>query len=136
MKKPKHGQKMKSQRIYKIFSKSSLTSFETCSKSFFVAFLSFFEISSKIIAKNSFFMHFFILPFLVFPLFLVVGCASKEEIIPISKVVEIKAPKHLTNPTPVPAWNGTTNQDLIEYVIELKEALNMCNADKGKIGEL
>lgn len=61
------------------------------------------------------------------------GCASKKEIIPITKVVEIKPPQHLTKPTPIPAWIGETNQDLAEYVLELREAVDMCNADKGKI---
>ncbi len=63
------------------------------------------------------------------------GCASKKEIVPITKLIELRTPKHLQMPTPVPEWNGTTNQDLIEYVLELKEALNMCNADKVGIGE-
>jgi len=69
------------------------------------------------------------------PMLFMGGCASKQELIPITKLIELRAPKHLTKPTSVPAWRGATNQDLIEYVLELKEALNMCNADKAGVRE-
>lgn len=33
----------------------------------------------------------------------------------------------------MPEWIGTTNADFAEYALDLRQALNACNADKSAI---
>lgn len=48
-------------------------------------------------------------------------------------VIRQDAPAYLTAETPVPLWTGATNADLVEYALDLRQALGSCNADKAAI---
>ena len=45
-------------------------------------------------------------------------------------------PEMLTEPTPEPEWEGSTNMDLAEHVLSLRHALGLCNSDKEAIRSL
>lgn len=49
------------------------------------------------------------------------------------QIIQQNIPDFLTVATPEPCWQGRTNMDLLEYVIELQKALALCNADKTAI---
>lgn len=57
------------------------------------------------------------------------ACSRTVEI-PVPHPVRVTPPAHLLTPTPEPAFRGTTNGDLLEWALENREALRMCNADK------
>lgn len=48
-------------------------------------------------------------------------------------VIRQDAPAYLTAETPVPLWTGVNNADLVDYVLNLRQALGACNADKAAI---
>lgn len=48
-------------------------------------------------------------------------------------IIRQEVPAHLTAETPVPLWRGATNADLVEYALDLRQALGACNADKAAI---
>lgn len=43
-------------------------------------------------------------------------------------IIRQEIPAYLIEETPVPAWNGKTTADLVEYTLDLKQALQQCNA--------
>ena len=45
-------------------------------------------------------------------------------------------PEALLTPRETPTWQGETNGDLLGYVLELKEALGRCAADRAAIKKL
>ena len=49
-------------------------------------------------------------------------------------VIRQDIPAHLIKDTPEPAWNGTTNADLVEHILDLRQALRRCNAKNAAIG--
>lgn len=49
-------------------------------------------------------------------------------------VIRQDIPAHLIEETPEPAWNGTTNADLVEHILDLRQALRRCNAKNAAIG--
>ncbi|WP_304736868.1 Rz1-like lysis system protein LysC [uncultured Desulfovibrio sp.] len=57
------------------------------------------------------------------------ACSRTMEI-PMPYPVRVTPPAHLLTPTPVPTFRVTTNGDLLEWALENREALRMCNADK------
>lgn len=59
-----------------------------------------------------------------------IACSQKTEFVQTSEIIEIKPSAHLMQHTEEPIWTGQTNEDLIQYIFELKEALARCNADK------
>ena len=52
--------------------------------------------------------------------------------VPVAIVNHAPLPGHLVEPTPVPEWlpDDATNGDLLNYLLDLRHALNRCNADK------
>ena len=48
-------------------------------------------------------------------------------------IIRQDAPAYLTAETPTPLWDGVTNADLVDYVLNLRQALGSCNADKAAI---
>ena len=54
------------------------------------------------------------------------GCASCPDPIPTSP----PPVEHLLLPTPVPVCDPETNGDLLECLIQTRQALGSCNADK------
>lgn len=48
-------------------------------------------------------------------------------------VIRPQLPEMLTAPTTEPEWAGTSNMELVEYILELRDALGRCNADKAAI---
>lgn len=60
------------------------------------------------------------------------GCSGKP-VATLPVVIRRDIPAHLTEETPVPIWAGTTNADLVEHVLDLRQALGACNADKKAI---
>ncbi len=61
------------------------------------------------------------------------GCGAKKEFVPLPQVHYIKPANEFMRPTQIPQWQGKTNEDLINYILLLKEALILCNKDKEKI---
>lgn len=47
--------------------------------------------------------------------------------------IEQPLPTHLLLESPVPLWRGSSNADLVDYVLALKSALASCNADKAAL---
>lgn len=69
------------------------------------------------------------------PLFLgllltLLACGRKIEV-PV--VHNPNIPIILATETPMPAFNGKVNEDLIDYIITLQYSLERCNADKKAI---
>lgn len=62
-------------------------------------------------------------------LMLSAACSKTEPEVPM-------IPRQLLNPCAEPAWEGQTNGELIEHIMELREALGKCNADKAAIERL
>lgn len=58
------------------------------------------------------------------------GCGTKIET-PV--IQEQKIPVFLVEETPVPQFNGKSNEDLLDYVFDLRYALELCNADKNTV---
>lgn len=48
-------------------------------------------------------------------------------------IIRQEVPAHLAAETPIPVWDGVTNADLVEYALDLRQALGLCNADKAAI---
>lgn len=42
----------------------------------------------------------------------------------------VAPPKHLTSPTLLPLFEGTTNEDLLYWALELRQSAIQCNLDK------
>lgn len=70
--------------------------------------------------------------FLCCPVLFLGACAS-QEYIPLRQVEYIKVPEYLLVETPEPSLQGTRNQDLVELILNYKEALLLCNGDKEQI---
>lgn len=60
------------------------------------------------------------------------GCSGKP-VATVPVVIRQEAPAYLTAETPVPLWSGSTNADLVVYALDLRQALESCNADKAAI---
>ena len=60
------------------------------------------------------------------------GCSNKT-VATVPVVIRQDVPAYLTQQTPEPVWNGTTNSDLIEHIFDLRQSLKSCNADKAAI---
>lgn len=66
------------------------------------------------------------------------GCAQKT-VVPMVSMVSDPFPEHLVLQTPEPVLPGgplLTNADLVDYLLSLKEAVRMCNADKAAIAAM
>lgn len=61
------------------------------------------------------------------------ACGKKIEI-PVKQSNEI--PIILVTETPQPQFNGTVNEDLIDFIINLQYSLQRCNADKKAIHDI
>lgn len=68
---------------------------------------------------------------LLFPI-VCLGCSNRT-VATVPVVIRQDVPAYLTQQTPEPFWNGTTNSDLIEHIFDLRQALKSCNADKAAI---
>ena len=66
---------------------------------------------------------------------LLTACGKTKEFIPVPQPIYLSPPKQLMMSTEIPAWFGTTNGNLIQYTLLLKEAIIYCNQDKQKILE-
>lgn len=64
---------------------------------------------------------------------LLTACGTKKEFIPTTKLIETKTPNYLLTPTPSPTLEGNTNAHLLQLLLDYKEALLKCNADKEAI---
>lgn len=53
----------------------------------------------------------------------------------VPQIVRVMPPDALMQATPVPAWNGTTNGDLLGHTLDLRQAVDACNADKAGLRE-
>ncbi len=53
--------------------------------------------------------------------------------VPVNQLIKLNPPTELLLFTEKPDWLGTDNGDLIDYVLELQEAINSCNQDKQKL---
>lgn len=60
------------------------------------------------------------------------GCSGKP-VATVPVIIRQEVPAHLTAETPIPVWDGVTNADLVEYALDLRQALGLCNADKAAI---
>jgi len=56
----------------------------------------------------------------------------------VTRVERVFPPRSLTAPTPLPAelLLGATNEDLVLWALDLREAVKACNADKAAIRAL
>ena len=68
---------------------------------------------------------------LLFPI-VCLGCSNRT-VATVPVVIRQGVPTYLTQQTPEPVWNGTTNSDLIEHIFDLRQSLKSCNADKAAI---
>lgn len=59
------------------------------------------------------------------------GCCSKTAV--ETRYVATPIPAMLTAHTPEPAFTGTTNADLLNWALDVRDALRLCNADKDAI---
>lgn len=69
---------------------------------------------------------------LISQLLLLSGC----DLLPtrsVVQVIQIPVPATLTEPTPLPLFNGRTYGDAIEYIPACVAAVQHCNADKAAI---
>ena len=57
------------------------------------------------------------------------GC-GKSLSHPVPVVLRPEFPAHLCAPVEEPVFTGKTNADLVEHVMDLRMALQYCNADK------
>lgn len=64
------------------------------------------------------------------------ACGTKKEYIPTTRLIETKTPEYLLTPTPSPTLEGNTNAHLLQLILDYKEALHKCNADKEAIKNL
>lgn len=58
------------------------------------------------------------------------ACGTKKEYISTTRLIETKTPEYLLEPTPSPVLEGPTNAHLLQLILDYKEALLKCNADK------
>lgn len=67
-------------------------------------------------------------------LMLCAACSSKPRVVTVHKVERVAPPAHLMEPTPVPDCSAArTNEDLLDCVLDTREALKRANADKTAI---
>lgn len=71
---------------------------------------------------------------LLFLMTSVCGC-SNEKLVTVPQVVYVTPPSVLLEQVTAPAFTGTTNGDLIEYILELRDALSEANAKLRAIGK-
>lgn len=45
-------------------------------------------------------------------------------------------PPILLSETPIPEFNGKTNEDLLDYILTLQYSLELCNNDKRAVHEI
>lgn len=64
------------------------------------------------------------------------GCGMQKEYVNTTKLIEVRAPEYLLAPTQIPSLEGNTNADLLRLILDYKEALHKCNADKEAVREL
>ena len=62
-------------------------------------------------------------------LMLCVSCSRRVEV-PMPVVVRPTLSLHLLEPTPEPEFRGRSNGDLLEWALDNRDALRMCNSDK------
>lgn len=70
----------------------------------------------------------------LFPLMLI-ACSSTPKVLIETKYVKVLPPLSLIQDIPEPTWLGTTNQDLVSYVIEQELVIKQCNSDKQLLRE-
>jgi len=64
---------------------------------------------------------------------LLCSACSGKHVVTIPSVERLVPPASLLSATERPAWNGTTNGDLLRHTFALDTALAVCNADKAAI---
>ena len=60
------------------------------------------------------------------------GCA-REPVSAPPEVIKLTPPLSLLSETPHPDFSGSSNGDLINYLDEVGNALDVCNADKASV---
>ena len=71
----------------------------------------------------------------LFLLTLLTSCASRIETVPVPVPVKITPPEILMSEIPVPVFSGTTNGDLLDYILELRRLLGCANEQLKAIKE-
>jgi len=51
----------------------------------------------------------------------------------VPQIFRVMPPDALMQPTPRPVFNGTTNGDMLEHAMDLRHAVDACNADKAAL---
>lgn len=54
----------------------------------------------------------------------------------VPQISYLYPPPHLLEQTELPSWQGENNQDLMEYAMNLKKSLALCNEDKKAVQAL
>lgn len=57
------------------------------------------------------------------------GCSKVVEV-PVPQIVRVMPPAHLLTATPEPVFTGSDNAALLDWALDNRDALRMCNADK------
>lgn len=78
-------------------------------------------------------MHKYAIGLTILCLPLCVAC-SRVEYVPVAQ--ELALPEHLTRPVPEPELAGDSNRDLVRLVLDTREALRTCNADKAALAAM
>lgn len=67
-------------------------------------------------------------------LMLCAACSSRPRVVTVHRVERVTPPVHLMDVTPVPdCSDARTNEDLLDCVLDTREALDRANADKAAI---
>lgn len=78
-------------------------------------------------------MKLYALGMATFCLTLCAACSSKA---PIPVIIAPQVPPHLLVPVAEPVFQGNTNGALLDWALDTRAALRVCNADKAAIAAL
>ncbi len=65
-------------------------------------------------------------------LMLCAACSKAVEA-PVPRIVRVMPPAHLLTATPEPVFTGSDNAALLDWALDNRDALRMCNADKDAV---